>query len=50
MMDDGSMWGNGWAGWILMSVVTVLFSTAVITAIVLAIRYAGGSRTGGRAR
>ena len=42
MMHDGWMWGNGWgwAGWVLMSVVMVLFWAAVITAIVLAIRYA----------
>ena len=46
MMYDGWMWGNGWgwAGWVLMSIVMVLFWAAVITAIVLAIRYAGGSR------
>ena len=46
MMYGGWMWENGWgwAGWILICVVTVLFSAAVITAIVLAIRYAGGSR------
>jgi len=46
MMYDGWMWGNGWgwAGWVLMGVVMVLFWAAVVTAIVLAIRYAGGSR------
>ena len=46
MMYDGWMWGNGWgwAGWVLMSIVMVLFWAAVITAIVLAIRYAGSSR------
>ena len=46
MMHDGWMWGNGWgwAGWVLMSIVMVLFWAAVITAIVLAIRYAGSSR------
>ncbi len=44
MMYDGWMWGNGWAGWVLFLVLTVAFWAAVITAIVLAIRYAGGSR------
>ncbi|MGO8964760.1 SHOCT domain-containing protein [Mycobacterium sp.] len=46
MMYDGWMWGNGWGwtGWVLMCVVMVLFWAAVITAIVLAIRYLGGSR------
>ena len=45
---DGWMWhqgGWGWGGWILMTIVMVLFWAAVITAIVLAIRYvAGGGR------
>jgi putative membrane protein len=43
---DGSMWGgNGWdwGGWIMMTIVMVLFLAVVITAIVLAIRYLGGS-------
>ena len=37
MMYDGWMRGNGlgWAGWVLMSIVMVLFWAAVITAIVL---------------
>jgi putative membrane protein len=46
MMYHGWMWGNGWggAGWVVMGGVMVLFWAAVITAIVFAIRYAGGSR------
>ena len=46
MMYDGWMWGDGWGwgGWILMTVVMVLFWAALITAIVLAIRYLAGSR------
>lgn len=39
----------GWGGWLLMSVVMVLFWVAVITAIVLATRYlvsSGGARGG----
>lgn len=46
MMYGGWMWGHGWgwAGWVLFVVLTVVFWAAVITAIVLAIRYAGGSR------
>ena len=43
MMYDGWMWGNGWGGWVLMCVVMVLFWAAVITAIVLTIRYLVGS-------
>lgn len=42
MMDgDGAMWDHGWAwgGWVLMSVVMVLFLLALITAIAMAIRY-----------
>ena len=36
MMYDGWMWGNcrGWAAWVLMCVVMVLFWAATITAIV----------------
>ncbi len=50
MMYDG-WWGGGWGwgGWLLMSVVMVLFWVAVITAIVLVIRYlvgSGGARGG----
>lgn len=37
--------GWGWGGWILMTVVMVVFWAAVITAVVLAIRYLA---TGGR--
>ena len=46
MMYDGWMWGDGWGwgGWILMTVVMVLFWAVVITTIVLAVRYVGGSR------
>ena len=46
MMDgDGWMWGHGWGwgGWVMMSVVMVLFLLALITAIVVAIRYLSGS-------
>lgn len=51
MMYDGWMWGHGWgwAGWVLFVVLTVVFWAAVITAIVLAIRYAGGARNSGSA-
>ncbi len=50
MMYDG-WWGGGWGwgGWLLMSAVMVLFWVAVITAIVLAVRYlvsSGGARGG----
>jgi putative membrane protein len=53
MMYDGWMWGDGWGwgGWVLMCVVMVLFWVAVITAIVLAIRYlvsSGGASWGSR--
>ncbi len=54
MMHDGWMWGDGWGwgGWVVMCVVMVLFWAAVITAIVLAIRYLVGSdgASGGSAR
>jgi putative membrane protein len=45
MMDDGWMWGHswGWGGWVLMTVAMVLFVVAVIFAIVMSIRYLGGS-------
>jgi len=43
MDDDGWMWGHGWGTWFLMSVVMVLFVVALITAIVVAIRYLGAS-------
>ncbi|WP_084027841.1 SHOCT domain-containing protein [Mycobacterium avium] len=51
MMDDGWMWGDGWGwgGWVVLCVVMVLFWAAVITAIVLAIRYLVASdRASGR--
>ena len=35
--------GSGWVGWIMMTVLLVLFWAAVITAIVLAIRYLSAS-------
>lgn len=45
VMYDGSMWGHswGWAGWVFFCVVAVVFWAAVITALIFAIRYAGGS-------
>jgi len=43
MMWYGSN-GWGWGGWILMTVVMVLFWAAVITAVVLAIRYVASPR------
>ena len=45
MMYDGWMWGDGWGwgGWVLMCVVMVLFWAAVITTIVLGVRYLIGS-------
>jgi putative membrane protein len=42
MMYDG-WWGWSWGGWVLMSVVMVLFWATVITAIVVATRYLVGS-------
>ncbi len=36
--------GWGWGGWILMTVVMVLFWAVVITAVVFAIRYLAGPR------
>lgn len=46
MMYDGGMWGHGWgwAGWTMFGVVMVVFWAIVITAVIVAIRYAGGSR------
>ena len=43
MMYDGWMWshGWGWAGWVVMCVAMVVFWAAVITALAVAIRYAG---------
>lgn len=43
MDDDGWMWGYG-GGWVLMSVVMVLFVLALITAMVVAIRYLSASK------
>lgn len=41
---DGCMWGgSGWSGWILMGAVMVLSSAALITAVVLAVRYLADS-------
>jgi putative membrane protein len=36
--------GWGWGGWVVMTVVMVLFWAALITAVILAIRYLAGSR------
>ncbi len=33
------MWYGGWAGWVVMVMVMVVFWAAVLTAVVLAIRY-----------
>lgn len=50
MMYDGWGWGGmGSGGWILMTVVMVLFWAAVITAVVLAIHYLTGSAAHQRA-
>jgi len=46
MMDgDGWMWGHGWGwgGWLLMCMVVLLLWAALITSLVLAIRYLGAS-------
>ena len=45
MYGDGWMWGHGWGwgGWVVMSVVMVLFWVALITALVVAIRYLSAS-------
>lgn len=46
------MWGSswGWGEWILMTSLTVVFWAAVITAIVLAVRYLANARTSGDGR
>lgn len=46
MMYDGWMWGNGWGwtGWILMTVFMVVLWAALITSVVVAVRYLAGSR------
>lgn len=41
MMYDG--WGMGWGGWLLMTLVMIVFWAILITAIVLAVRYVAGS-------
>jgi putative membrane protein len=41
MMYDG--WGMGWGGWLLITLVMIVFWAALITAIVLAVRYVAGS-------
>ena len=41
MMYDG--WGMGWGGWLLMTLVMIVFWAAVITAVVLVVRYVAGS-------
>jgi putative membrane protein len=48
MWYGGNGWG--WAGWVVMVVVMVVFWAAVITAVVLAVRYLvseRGTRAGG---
>ena len=42
MMYDN--WGWGWGGWLLMTLVMIVFWAAVITAVVLAVRYVAGPR------
>jgi putative membrane protein len=42
MWHDG--WGWGWGGWVLMTVVMVVFWAVVITLVVLAIRYLTSDR------
>ena len=42
MMYDG--WGWSWGGWLLMTLVMIVFWAAVITAVVLAVRYLADSR------
>lgn len=53
MYGDGWMW-HGWGGWLLMTVVMVVIWAAVITAIVVAVRYLLGGehrpRTAGSLR
>lgn len=46
MMDGGWMWGHGWgwAGWLMMCVVMLLFWAGLITATVAGIRYLGADR------
>jgi putative membrane protein len=48
MMYDGWMGGHGWgwAGWTMVCIAMVVFWAAVITAVVVAIRYAGGWANG----
>ena len=46
MMYDG--WGWSWGGWLLMTLVMIVFWAAVITAVVLAVRYLADSRHPGR--
>lgn len=48
---NGWMWGHGWGvGWLMTALMLTLFFAAVITGIVVAMRYLkpGGSDTGGR--
>ena len=47
MMYDG--WGWGWGGWLLMTLLMIVFWAAVITAVVLAVRYLADSRHPGGA-
>jgi putative membrane protein len=48
MMYDN--WGWGWGGWVLMTLVMIVFWAAVITAVVLAVRSVAGSRRPGASR
>lgn len=40
---EGWMWNGGWGSWMVTAVMAVLFFAVLITAIVLAARYLGGS-------
>ena len=42
-MYDNWGWGMGWGGWLLMTLVMIVFWAAVITAVVLVVRYVAGS-------
>ena len=52
MRYDDHMWGYnwGWGEWILMTSLMVVFWAAVITAIVLAVRYLANARSSGDGR
>lgn len=44
--DDGWMWGHSWGAgsWIVLGVVTILLVTALVTVLVLAVRYLSSSQ------